>query len=49
MNVRFQPSADLGTLAYLLVWMLVLATPVWAWVLAAVTVGPGPNSRWRSS
>jgi len=47
MNLKLPHPADLATLAYLLVWMLVLATPVWAWALAAVTVGPGPNSRWR--
>jgi hypothetical protein len=40
-------AALLKTLAYLLVWGTVLAAPVVAWALAALLVGPGPNSRWR--
>jgi hypothetical protein len=44
--MSFQPAL-LKTLGYLLAWGLVLATPVLAWGLAALLVGPGPNSRWR--
>ncbi|HZH17165.1 MAG TPA: hypothetical protein VE057_22615, partial [Archangium sp.] len=40
-------SQQLTTVLYLLVWVLLLGTPVVAWALAALLVGPGPNSRWR--
>jgi hypothetical protein len=39
--------AQLTTLLYVLAWAGVLCAPVLAWALAALLVGPGPNSRWR--
>ena len=47
MNLQLPHTTDLATLAYIMTWGLVFATPVVEWALAALVVGPGPNSRWR--